>query len=323
MLPRGRNVRGIVGSVVVATALGLAGVMALLLPEGTLPSHVSVPTIPHLATSMSPTAMPSPVSSTVAVPNATAGPMTTTTPAVPVALSVTSIEPQTNGDGVIVTIDVANHLSRPLSFDFDPARDVEVHDSHGSSWGIRWAEYRGAPTFAVGETARLVRGLFVSGGSTAVAWPLTILVHHVPGAGGAQWSVSQNDRFPAVATQIPPRPPPTVAPGPVSVAAIDPLPSTELGGVQVDLDLHNQQASELLMRFDPNAQIAATDNLGRPYQVRWAQYGGIVRVPARGSSHLARIFLSGPIDTGHPSWVHVVVSQVPGGGSISTNVPVD
>jgi hypothetical protein len=303
-------------TIAAAVGLGIVGVVSLLGPSPSQPNRVSSirpPMTPPLGTALA-TVQPS--------ATANAAPTFSPAPVSPVTLALSSIEPQTDGSSVIVGIDVANHRASSLSFAFDPGDDVALRDAGGTSWSLRWAQYSGSPTVAANATSLLVRGLFVGPAARKIAWPLDVVVHHVPGAGTAEWHVNQSDTLPEAATQIAPPTPPSVPAGAISLVASNPIPSTELGGVQVDLAVSNQQPSELLLHFDPNVQVTAADNLGRLYQVRWAQYAGETHVPAHATVHLTRLFLSGPIATGDPAWLAVVVHQVPGGVPLKANVPM-
>jgi hypothetical protein len=237
-------------------------------------------------------------------------------------MSLTSIERSTAEDGVIVAIDIANDGQQTLSYAFNPAQDVIVRDSIGGVWSMRWAEYNGNPSFPAGGSGQLIRALFAGNASNALAWPLTIDVHHVPGVSLAHWQVNQNDAMPQPAAQSAPSSPPSTADGAISLAVLNPVANSGGGGVQVDLEMNNGQASDMTFAFDPNVQVIAADSLGRPYDVKWAQYDGNVRIPAQSSGHLATVFLSGPINDGHPTWLRVEVRKVPGVGPISATVPL-
>jgi hypothetical protein len=246
----------------------------------------------------------------------------TSAPDLPVTLSLTSAEQSTAEAGVIVAISLANNQQNALTFAFDPTHDVELHDARGVTWSERWAEYNGNSSFPGGATSQLVRALFTGDATNPTSWPLTIAVHHIPGVSTAEWQVTQSDSLPRAAIQNVPTQPVATADGPVNLTAVNAIPSSAQGGVQVDLELNNQLTTDLSFPFDPNTQIAATDSLGRPYQVRWAQYDGVIRVPTQSSVRLARVFLGGPVNDGHPTWLRVVVTRIPGSGPLSTALPL-
>jgi hypothetical protein len=246
----------------------------------------------------------------------------TSTPDFPVTLSLTSVDKSAAEAGVIVAVSLANNQQSVLTFAFDPTHDVEIHDARGTPWSERWAEYNGNPSLAGGESSKLVRALFAGDATNPASWPLTITVYHVPGAGTAEWQVTQNDALPRTASQNTPTQPAATATGPLSLTANNAISSSSEGGVQIDLELSNQLSTDLAFSFDPNTQVEATDSLGRPFQVRWAQYDGVIRVPSQQSVRLARVFLGGPVNDGHPTWIRVVVTQIPGSGPLSATLPL-
>jgi len=238
-------------------------------------------------------------------------PTATSTPAQPVALTLASVEQQPSQGGLIVTIDVANRTASPLTFQYAPEYDLQVTDAAGHEWPLRWAAYDGAPAVGVGQTTQLVRA-FIAGDLGRANWPLTVTARHVPRLGVVSWKVDQQGKPTLASTTAPLALPTLPSGGPVQLTLANVQPSSQLGGVQADLMLQNNQSSELVFRFDPNAQVSARDSLGHPYNVRWAQYGGVVHVAPRQTVRLARVFLAGPLDNGSPAWVRVSVKQVPG-----------
>lgn len=304
----------------IATVLISAGALyALLGPTGQVTEHVSGPVTRQLITQSSPTATvrPTPRPSPPSV-KATPSP----TPTSNVTLSIGTVKAEKDQGGVAVTIDLANQRSTPLDFAFDPAFDVHVQDASGKTWPLRWAEYHGAEHVASQTSLELTHAFFSGSVENPGVWPLTVSVEHVRGASRVQWRVAKDGTTTSVVIHQQVVALPTIAPGPVSLTVTNPLPNPALGGVQVDLLVHNQTTSDLTFQFSPNDQITAEDNLNRPYQVRWAQYDGIVRVAPGATVRLARMFLSGPIATGNPAWLSVTVHQVPGAKTVRGVVSV-
>lgn len=292
----------LIGGLIVATLLGLGAAATQIRPTATggIEPTASLP----------PTVLPSAVASPP-VPTAAPTGAATAAPDQPVKVTLTSADPQPKQGGMIVSIDLTNNRTENLQFRFDPTHDLQVHDARGQTWSLRWAEYQGQPTIRPGQTAHLVRA-FITGDFSRTTWPLTVIVDRVPNLGQAQWQVGQNgDQKPLPGPRRAPVPT-VLANGPVSLSLGNAMPDSELGGVQIDLNLQNTGANDLVFRFDPNDQITATDSLGRPYSVRWAQYGGIVHVGPHATIRLARVFLSGPLASGNPSWIKVTLDQVPG-----------
>lgn len=251
---------------------------------------------------------------------ATAQPAPTTTPGPPISVNLTSFDRQPTQGGITATITIENHRSEPLSFSFDPTFDLRAVDAHGHTWPLRWAEYDGAPKIAANSSARLVRGFFAGPVTSAASWPLTITVERAPGLGNVEWHVTEHGTpTPAVESSVV-RIPTIVPSGSISLQVANPQPSSGLGGTQVDLMIRNDRATELAFNFDPNQQITAEDNLHRPYQVRWAQYGGVVKVAPHSTARLARVFLAGPIADAQASWLTVSLHQVPGAQPLKTVV---
>jgi|GEM_PF-5164530 len=238
-------------------------------------------------------------------------PSATVTPNQPVTLNLVSVEQQPSQGGMIVTIDIANHQASPLSFQFAPEYDLQVTDANGRTWPLRWASYAGAPTIASGKTTQLVRA-FIAGDTTRAKWPLTVIARHVPDLGQVTWHVDQKGTTTLASVDAPVAVPTIPATGPVSLSLTNVQPNSQLGGVQADLIVRNDQSKDLVFNFDPNSQVSARDSLGRPYNVRWAQYSGVIHVAPHQSVRLARVFLAGPLDNGDPTWVRVTVTQVPG-----------
>jgi hypothetical protein len=238
-----------------------------------------------------------------------------------VTLNVASVQSEPAQGGVIVTIGIANNLPTPLSFNFDPTTQVHLTDAHGQTWTLRWAEYRGAFQLPANSQGQLVRAFFGES-STKVTWPLTVSVSRIPHLGAIAWTVDDSGATGSAQIQPPPPVPNLGSGGPVSLSVANAEPDTQLGGVQVDLMLHNGQAADLALRFDPNRQLTAVDNLGRPWSVRWAQYDGQLKVGSDQTVRLAQVFFAGPIDSGNPGWLRVSLNQIPGSQPVQVAVPL-
>lgn len=327
MRPPLRNASLVVVGTVAAIVIGIAAVIGLLgsptrgtgSPAAT-PLAATVPT-----TTVAPTVTAG--AAAQATPNGapTTQPLQSVTPATahPVELSLDGIDQLSDQGGLAVTIGIANNRSAPLAFRFDPAYDVQVHDAHGKSLPLRWAEYHGVETVPALATAQLTHAFYAADVTNGAIWPLTVTVQRVPGAGQVVWRAPKTGAPTVVTTTQPtPPPPPADSTGPVTASVLNPLPSSELGGVQVDLQIQNTQATDLVFQFDPNNQLTAVDNLSHTYYVRWAQYDGTVRIPAHSSAQLARVFFGGPIDNGNPAWLKVTLRQVPGGQPITASTPL-
>lgn len=250
-------------------------------------------------------ATPTPPSTPAATPSPTPGPT--------VSLALTSFDRQPSLGGVTATITIENHRAAPLAFSFDPTYDLRLVDTLGNAWQLRWAEYDGAPTVVPGQTRQLARAFFAGPVSSNAAWPLTLTVERVPVVGTEHWRVSrQGAPTPSIDRSTVQVIPTIAQSGPIALTLANSLPSSGLGGIQVDLMVVNERDTDLVFRFDPNAQITASDNLGRAYHVRWAQYDGVVRVGPQQESRLARVFLEGPVADARATWLSVTVTQVPG-----------
>ncbi len=298
-----------------AVALGIAALVGVI---GAPPSHdvpsPAVVAFTHRAIPVAQSATETP----------TPRPATPTPARAPtVSLALTSFDRQPSLGGVTATIIVKNDRTNPLSFSFDPTYDLSLVDARGNSWQLRWAEYEGSPNVASGTSRQLTRAFFAGPVASAAVWPMTLTVERVPGVGTERWRISQHGQPTPSVDRASVQPVPTIAqPGPIAFTLDNPLPSSELGGIQVDLMVANQRPTDLVFRFDPNAQLAASDNLGRAYRVRWAQYDGIVRVGPHQTTRLARVFFEGPITDGRAAWLDVEVSQVPGAPRLRNVVPL-
>jgi hypothetical protein len=298
--------------VVACAAAATLGVGALVGIIGPAPEIKIEPTAQAVVTRPLPSATPTPNPPPTATP----------TPVAPVTLALTSLDRQPSLGGITATIIIENHRSSPLSFSFDPAYDVTAVDALGHTWPLRWAEYDGSPHIAAGSSARLVRAFFAGPVASATSWPLTITVARAPGIRKIDWHVPDNGT-PTSTVDNQAAAIPTVAPsGPIALTLANPQPSSGLGGIQVDLMIQNDRSTNLVFRFDPNAQLSAEDNLNRPYRVRWAQYDGVVRVAPHTTTRLARVFFEGPVADARASWLTVVVRQVPGAFSLKNVVPL-
>jgi len=294
----------------IVAALGLAlivGVMtALQIAPGAPTTAVPGQAIEQ-STKPGATAQPTPA--TIRATPA-ARPTATATPAQPVALSLASVEQEPSQGGVIVTLDVANRTASALNFQLAPENDLQVTDAAGREWPLRWASYNGGLKVPAGQSTQLVRA-FIAGDLTHARWPLTVTARHVPQVGEISWKVDQQGKPTLASVSAPVVLPTLAAGGPVQLSLANVQPSSQLGGIQADLMLQNNQSSDLVFRFDPNDQVSARDSLGRPYSVRWAAYGGVVHVAPHQSVRLAQVFLAGPLDNGNPTWLQVSVKQVP------------
>jgi hypothetical protein len=327
MRPPLRNTPLFVVGTIVAIVVGVGMVIGLLgwptrasLSPAAMPLPSTVPMADDVPTATTGTAA---ASTPNGAPTAQPLPSVTPAPAHAVEVSLDGIDQLSSQGGLAVTIGIANNQNVPLVFRFDPAYDVQVHDAHGKSLPLRWADYQGVETIPALGTAQLTHAFFAADVTDAAIWPLTVAVQRVPGAGPAIWQVPKTGA-PTIATTAQPTPPapPEDSTGPVTASIVNPLPSSELGGVQVDLQIQNNQATDLVFQFDPNNQLSAVDNLSRPYDVRWAQYAGAVRVAAHSSAQLARVFFSGPIDNGNPTWLKITLRQIPGGQSVTVSTPL-
>lgn len=297
----------------IVAALGLALVVGVITALQ-IATGAPTPAMPGQAIQQSTqpeaTAQPPPAALRT-TPTPAARPTATATPAQPVALSLASVEQEPSQGGLIVTLDVANRTASALSFQLAPENDLQVTDAAGRDWPLRWASYNGALKVPAGQSAQLVRA-FIAGDLSHARWPLTVTARHVPQVGEISWKIDQQGK-PTLASASAPIVLPTLpAGGPVQLSLANVQPSSQLGGIQADLMLQNNQSSDLVFRFDPNDQVSARDSLGRPYSVRWAQYGGVVHVAPHQSVRLAQVFLAGPLDNGNPTWLQVSVKQVPG-----------
>ncbi|MGH2461034.1 MAG: hypothetical protein ACRDIY_19425 [Chloroflexota bacterium] len=289
----------------VATLVGVIGPPAVLSPRAAT-AGVSHPA-PRLAQAPPLTPTPTPAA----------------TPRPTVSLALTSFDRQPSLGGVTATITIENRRSSALAFSFDPAYDLKLVDARGNSWQLRWAAYAGSPTVAPNQDRQLANAFFAGPVSSAAAWPLTLTVERVPVVGTEHWRIAQRGAPTPSVDRSAVQAIPTVAQsGPIALTLDDALPSSGLGGIQVDLMVRNQRGTDLVFNFDPNAQIAATDNLGRVYHVRWAQYAGIVRVGPHQTTRLARVFLEGPLADARATWLSVTVHQVPGAPGLRNVVPL-
>ena len=299
-----------------ALLIGAGALFALLAPA----SHV--PPVTQAAASTS----PSPTLRTRAIPTRV-GLTPTRTPTVvsspDVVLSLVSVDRQPSQGGMTVTIDLSNHRSSALSFAFDPNYDVRVQDARGNAWSLRWAEYKGSPNVASGSTEQLARAFFAGPVDNQAVWPVAVSVERIPGVGKTIWRVPQSGPPPTLASVAKlPTVPTVTASGPITLSAANPEVDSGLGGVQVDLLIENRQANDVVFNFDPNSQITAQDNLGRPYHLGWAQYAGSVHIGPNGTNRLARAFFEGPIGDAKASWLTIQIRQVPGTSVLATNVPL-
>ncbi|HLH73526.1 MAG TPA: hypothetical protein VKX96_09595 [Chloroflexota bacterium] len=300
----------------VALLIGAGALFTLLAPavQSLSRSHVSVAPPPTRGASIQTTR------TTPASTPATATP----TPVPDVMLSLASVDRQPSQGGVTVTIDVSNHRSSTLDFTFDPTYDVQLQDNRGDTWALRWAEYQGTPSVAAGSTNQLTRAFFAGPVADNAVWPLTLFVERVPGVGKTSWKIGKTGPVPTLASvEKLPAPPIITAAGPISLNADNPEVNSGLSGVQVDLVIDNHQNNDLVFDFDPNTQITAQDNLGRPYHVAWAQYSGVVHVGPHTSNRLARAFFTGPVSDAKATWLTISLQQVPGANSLKTNVSLD
>lgn len=84
------------------------------------------------------------------------------------------------------------------------------------------------------------------------------------------------------------------------------------GGVEVTLQLRNQQSVDLSFPFEPSKALSLTDVNGRPYHLAWAEHDGQPRVPAGGEARLVRAFFAGPVDDIPSEGLRLSVQSVPG-----------
>ncbi|HUX87166.1 MAG TPA: hypothetical protein VMW65_09205, partial [Chloroflexota bacterium] len=247
----------------------------------------------------------------------------TTAPSTDVALSLVSVDRQPSQGGMSVTIDLSNHRSSALSFAFDPSYDVHVQDAGGNQWSLRWAEYKGTPNISAGGSEQLAHAFFAGPVDNQAVWPVTVTVERIPGLGKTSWRVPRSGQPPTLASvsQLPAVPTVTAS-GPIALSDTNPEVNSGLGGVQVDLMIENRQANDLVFNFDPNSQLTAQDNLGRPYHLGWAQYDGIIHLGPNGTVRLARAFFEGPVSDAKAGWLTIQVRQVPGATALKTNVPL-
>lgn len=283
-----------------AATLGVAALFGVIAPT---PGASLQPSASATASRITPTHV-------AATPSTTTP---TATSAATVTLALTSLDRQPSQGGVTTTIVIANHQSSALSFSFDPSYDLKLVDARGNTWPLRWAEYDGSPKLAAGASAQLARAFFAGPVASAAAWPLTVSVERAPRVGNVSWRVSQHGTpTPEFVRSSLPKIPTVAATGPIALTLTNPQPSSGLGGIQADLVIQNDRATDLVFRFDPNAQVSAADNLNRPYHVRWAQYDGVVHVAPHATARLARVFFEGPIGDARAAWLTVELRQVPG-----------
>lgn len=70
------------------------------------------------------------------------------------------------------------------------------------------------------------------------------------------------------------------------------------GGIEIVILLHNRTDREINLSFWPEDDLVLTDDQGRRYPLRWAEYDGIVIAPAGGSLRLVRAFFDGlPVES--------------------------
>jgi len=308
-------VRKIVLVLVGCTAVVTLGIAALVGVIGSPPSLSARPPLRQAASRPAARPVRNATSTLTSTPAATPGPT--------VSLALTSFDRQPSLGGVTATITIENRRTAPLAFSFDPAYDLKLVDTRGNAWQLRWAEYDGSPTVAPGKTRQLARAFFAGPVASNAAWPLTLTVERVPVVGTEHWRVSQRgESTPSIERSAVQAIPTVAQSGPIALSLANSLPSSGLGGVQVDLIVENQRGTDLVFRFDPNAQIAAADNLGRAYRVRWAQYDGVVRVGPQQQTRLARVFLEGPMADARATWLTVTVTQVPGAPALRNVVPL-
>jgi hypothetical protein len=319
MIPRSNLSFGTL-AVAATAALGLAiAALVALFGAGMLgPPSISGVNRPTTST---PAPTPSPLATSTALAATPApSPTVAASPTPAVELAIASVDRQPSQGGLIVVVDVINHQQQALTFSFDPSYDVHLADATGKAWPLRWAEYKGNTSVPPAASVQLARAFFAGNVAASGGWPLVVSVRRVPLVPGVEWKIDQSGESTLAAIDPTPVLPTPVPSGPVALTLASAQPSTEQGGVQVDLELANHQTNDLAFVFDPNAQVSATDNLGRPYRVAWAQYDGTVRVPAGTSARLARVFFTGPIADGNPAWLTVTVHQVPGARPISAVV---
>lgn len=250
-------------------------------------------------------------------------PAATPTPGPAVSVSLASFDQKPSLGGAIATFEIENHRSSALSFAFDPTYDVRLVDAHGKAWPLRWAAYDGSPKVAGNSSAQLARAFFAGPVGDAKSFPLTVSVERVPSVGKVTWKVSDHGSPTPVAVRSALQLPVLKPAGPVALTLANPQPNSALGGIQVDLMVHNAQSKDLVFQFDPNAQITAEDNLHRPYHVQWAQYAGKVHVGPHATVRLARVFFSGPIADAQASYLTVSLRQVPGATQLRNVIPLN
>ncbi len=308
--PLKRVILIIIGCAAAAT-LGVGVLLGII---GEPPRADTEPTARARIIQLPPTETPS------ATPVATPTPAPTPGPSVRLAL--TSFDRQPSLGGVTATIVIENHRSSPLTFSFDPSYDVRLVDARGTSWPLRWAAYNGSVTLAPGKSVQLTQAFFAGPVAASTSWPLTVTVERAPGVGRVSWKIPEHGAATTSVDRLAAQIPTVVASGPVALSLSDPLPSSALGGIQVDLMIQNKRSTDLVFRFDPTAQLSAEDNLKRPYRVRWAQYDGVVHVGPHATERLARVFFEGPITDAAATWLTVSLRQVPGVQTLQSNVPL-
>lgn len=94
------------------------------------------------------------------------------------------------------------------------------------------------------------------------------------------------------------------------------------GGIEIVIHLHNSTGREVYLSFGPENDLTLTDDNGRHYPLRWAEYDGIVRVPAYGSLRLVRAFFDG-LPSERAEYLTIKVKHPPQLPESSWDVPLN
>lgn len=200
--------------------------------------------------------------------------------------------------------------------------------------------YFRAIAFAVFATLGLMVGGFVMGYGTALLSapsPAPVILptlaptpqntpEGAPDIGSSPAGTADAGQYmDATAGQITPvpNPSPNVAPSAggleLSLESVD--VNSAQGGIEIVIHLHNRTGREANLSFWPEDDLALADDRGRRYPLRWAEYDGVVRVPAGESLRLVRAFFEGIPEDG-TSYLAIKVKHPPQLPERSWQVPL-
>lgn len=252
-----------------------------------------------------------------------------------VSLTLSDIRKSVDPKGIEITIDLSNQTSSGVDFSFYPAQALTLSDNIGSNYDFRWAEYKGELDIGAGQKARLVRAFFAGPDRDVSPDRLTLAIVGVPQIGKAMWEID----WPATSPRPAKVTTSTVAPtteaekpangvggmitqNKVSVTLTSAEVNRQLGGVVVVMAILNNSASDLNFIFSPEQSMAVVDNRGSKFNLKWAEYAGIMNVARGKQVRLVEAFFEGPLSDAATNRLTISVANVPEFGGASWQVPL-